>query len=366
MAETEIKNVKFWQFVAQGVVISALLMCLIVSANFFIDASEVIRPSINVQMARLSLHGNTVTTPLNYNERNYQVAVVDQMNEMPKTIVIGSSRGMFLGSEITGFEDLYNNCVSGACMEDYYALLGLYYQKYGSLPPRIIIETSPCVFYKDNPEARWVENDEYKTATNSFYSLLNGKNIVNTSEHESPFFSLSYFQHNLSVLRQNGLGAIKKEGVKVSTDISEKAELPDGSIRYESKLENQSEERLAGVKSTKGPVTYENADKMVELDADNVLEYENLIRYLKNCGTEIILYMQPFSVTQSHYIFDEKTNPIFEDVETYLRNLGDEQGIKVVGGYDARDFDISDELFIDFMHLDKTGTDIVWKTSFNQ
>lgn len=363
---TEILNKKFWVFILQGIIITALLLGLVASTNYIIDASEVIRPSINAQMARLSLDGNAVTTPLNYNERQYQVAVVDEMEELPGTIVIGCSRGMFLGREITGFDDLYNNCVSGACMEDYYALLGLYYRKFSSLPSRIIIETSPWVFYKDNPEARWVENAEYKSAAGLFYSLLNGKELVEDLDQENPFLSLSYFQHNVSVFRQSGMAAIKKDGVKISTDISEKAEYPDGSIRYEAKLEEPSEERLAGVKATNGAVTYENSDKMTELDANNIAEYEAILDYLEKNGVEIIIYMQPFSVTQSEYVFDKKTNIVFEDVERYLNDIAERKGIEIVGGYDARDFDISDEYFIDFMHLDKAGTKIVWDSSYEQ
>ena len=363
---TEILNKKFWNFIIQSVVISSLLFGLIATTNYVIDASEVIRHTVNFQMAQLSLAGNTVTVPLNYNERHYQVAVVEEMKEIPETVVIGSSRGMFLGKEITGFDDLYNNCVSGACIEDYYALLGLYYQKYSSMPSRVIIETSPWVFYKDNPEARWLENAEYEVAARTFYTLLNSKEINDDLEQENPYLSLYYFQHNSAIFRQNGIDAIKKKKVMISTDLSEKAEHSDGTIRYESKLENKSKERLAKVKATNGAVAYENVDKMDGLDADNISEYEKLLDYLKKCETEIIIYMQPFSDTQCYYIFDEKANPIFEDVENYLINLGNERGIAIVGGYDARDFNISDEYFIDYMHLDKAGNKIVWDSSYKQ
>lgn len=359
--KTEVLNKRFWLFILQTAIIASLMLGLIVATNYVIDASQVIRPSVNAKMAKLSLEGNAVTPPLNYNERLYQVAVVDEMEEIPGTVVIGCSRGMFLGREITGFDDLYNNCVSGACMEDYYALLGLYHQKFSAMPSRVIIETSPWVFYKDNPEARWMESVEYKAATGSLYSMLNGKEIVADLEQENPYLSLSYYQYNFATLWKSG---IKKEEVRISNDTSRKAEYSDGSIRYESKLEEQSEERLARVKATNGAVTYKNVDKMTELDAENVSEYEKLIDYLEKSGTEIIIYMQPFSETQCRYIYDEKTNLIFGDVEEYLINLGKKHGITIVGGYDSRDFEISDEYFIDFMHLDKVGTKNVWQSSY--
>lgn len=68
--------------------------------------------------------------------------------------------------------------------------------------------------------------------------------------------------------------------------ITEKAEYPDGTERYESKQEYPNKERLAKVKATNGAVTYENVDKMDGLDADNISEYEKLLDYLEKCKTE--------------------------------------------------------------------------------
>lgn len=102
---------------------------------------------------------------------------------------------------------------------------------------------------------------------------------------------------------------------------------------------------------------------MTELDDDKVSDYENLIDFLEKNGVEIEFFMQPFSVTQSESIYDEGTNPVFSDVEEYLREIGKQHSIRIIGGYDARDFDISDEDFIDFMHIDSAGTRIVWNTA---
>ena len=44
---------------------------------------------------------------------------------------------------------------------------------------------------------------------------------------------------------------IFKEDARVSDDVNEAADYSDGTIRYNSSMENESEERLAGVKATK-------------------------------------------------------------------------------------------------------------------
>lgn len=361
--KTEIQNKRFAAFVAQSAAVMLSVAALLAGVNYLVDASQVITSRSQIKMAQLALSGNVVAASENYNERVYQIAVVDEMDKIPETVVIGSSRGMFLGEKITGYENLYNNCVSGACLEDDYALLGLYYEKFEKFPGRVIIETSPWVFFGDNPEARWTENYAYRTSCKELYQMINGHALVSNVKKENPFFSVPYFQYNMSVLGEKGFQAIKGEPARVSTDSSEAAEYPDGSIRYESSLENAGEARLEAVRSTNGAVTYENVNNMTEMNKEDIQAYENLIARLLAENVEIIIYMQPFSVTQCRYIYDQNTNPAFSDVEAYIRSFGKRKGVKVIGGFDARNYDISDRDFIDFMHLDKNGTKIVWDSS---
>lgn len=367
---TELMSKEYTKFMAQVIIVVAIVLSLIAWINIQIDASQVLTPemAIHIQMAKLALDGNIVATPENYNERVYQVAIIDEMSYIPDTIVIGSSRGMFLGEEITGFDNLYNNCVSGACMEDYYALLGLYEQKFSTFPKRVIIETSPWVFFAENPETRWVRNDAYSSSARKLFKRINGYElitpVIKTAEKENPYFSISYFQYNFSVLMKKGLDAFNGELARVSTNEAELADYPDGSIRYDAKQENRSESRLARVKATNGGVNYEDVISMTVMSDDDIQSYENLINFLFDRETEIIIYMQPFSVTQCEYIYEQNTNPAFSMVEEYLHELGREKGIKVVGGYDSRKYNITDDDFIDYMHLDKIGTTVVWNTDF--
>ena len=348
-------------FTLQAAVYGVVVMGIVMGINAKIDGSSVITAKSHADMARLSLSGEVVAAPENYNERVYQVAVVDEMKAIPETVVVGSSRGMFLGEEITAYDAIYNNCVSGGGIYDYYALIGLYQRKYGCIPPRIIIETSPWVFFENNPENRWLENYRYRTSCLDFYKVINGKEKEIPSEkRENPYLSMAYFQYNRDILMENGMEAFAERKARVSDNNDEAADYSDGTIRYAVALEQRSEERLEKVRATNAGVTYQSVNNMTELSENKIAEYENLISYCQRQGTEVIIYMQPFSPTQCKYIYDEKTNLIFEDVEDYLIDVGLRYGIKVVGGYDARRFFLSDEAFIDYMHLDRSGTDSVW------
>lgn len=337
-----------------------VIMAIIIFINCSIDASSVINPRYT-EMAKLSLEGNIVAKPENYNERVYQVCIVEEMDEIPDVIVIGSSRGMFLGTEITGYQNLYNSCVSQACMEDAYALLGLYFYKFDRLPERVIIETSPWVFYDGNAEARWKEGGTYTECAMNFYELVNGDTIKSDVSTENPYLSISYFQYNIEKLIENGFRVFHEFEAKISTDPDEAADYPDGTIRYAASVENGSAERLQQVRqASSGACTYGNSHLMTEISAEKKTAYENMIAYLQDHGVEVIIYMQPFSATQCQYSFDDNMNPAYGLVEHYLRQLCDERGIRLIGGYDARSYGLTDENFIDNIHLDRAGNNIVW------
>lgn len=354
------KNKDFVKLILIAAIYGIAIFSIIIYVNISIDAASVIRPQ-HTELAKLALAGNTVSVPENYNDRVFQVCIVNNIKSMPETVVIGSSRGMFLGRDITGYTDIYNNCVSGACMDDYYALLGLYYDRFGVFPKRVIIEISPWIFYKNNKEARWKENQVYYQSACKLYKKINKANIPikNNFEIENPYISFSYFRYNLEQLLDKG-SKLFTEQAHISNDINEFAEYPDGTIRYAAELENENEKRLADVKATAGACEYEGSNKMVEIDSNKKRDYENLIDYLQASGSEVIIFMQPFSATQSYYCFDKNMNPGYSLVNDYIDAYAKEKGIEVHGGYDAKRFNFGDERFIDNIHLDKIGTNIIW------
>ena len=333
--------------------------------NYSIDNSHVWYWNYN-QLAKLALSDNLVAVPTNYNERQYQVAIVDQMEHYPNTIVIGSSRAFYLGTDITGIDDIYNNCVSGACMADYYALVGLYYKK-GVIPSTVIIEVSPWIFYGGNSEYRWRDVKQYKESYFEFYKVVNGTEISNYNYFDSSLslFSLPYFQYNLLVLRDIGTKAFERLPVKISDDLDEAADYPDGSFRYPAIFENKSSARTETVISTSsGPILYQGMNNMTDINVSLSNDFENLISYLVENNVNVVFFMSPFSKTQSEIIFDNNTNSAYSLVEDYIYSLADKYGCTVVGGYDSREYGLEDDQFIDNMHMDKEAIRTIWTTDY--
>ncbi len=345
-----------------ALIYGVVTIAFIIFVNVTIDASFVIRPQ-HMEMAQLALKGNVVAQPQNYNERVYQYCIVSNMSSIPETIVIGSSRGMFVGVEVTGYDSIYNNCVSGACVEDYYALLGLYYERFNRLPNRVIVEVSPWILYRDNPEGRWQEAEIYKNSALSFYRIVNGVDlqISKSVKTENPYISLPYFQYNVIQFKKNGFKTPSEEA-RISMDSSEAADFPDGTIRYDATLEKKNEERLKGVLATSGALDYQGSDNMMGVDDIKYGSFVNMIDFLQKQGIEVIIWMEPFSPIQCKYSFDENLNPGFFLAEKYIRELSQKRNIDVRGGYDSREWGLTDDQYIDSMHLDKEGVKFVWNS----
>ena len=356
---------RWFKFISCILICIALVVVLVVGVNVSVDASYAISSNSYDEAAKLQLEGNTIAFPTSYKQRVFQSAVVSQMETMPENIVIGSSRGMYLGKKITGYEDIYNNCVFGNGMEDYYALLGLYYREFGALPKHIIIEISPWVFYEDSEEFRWTENYEYRTAAENFYKVVTGEElkIPDQAENENMFVSLDYFKYNVDMIGVEGVSAFAHEEGHVSTDSTEFADLPDGTIRYKSTREEPSEKRYMKVLDGVGAVTYCDVDKMTEIGETKQGYFEAMIQYLLDNDIEVEFFLAPFSPTACTYIYDQNTNPVFDVVEDYLYEYAQEYDIQITGHYDAREVGARNWYFMDFMHPDKTTIKRVWQSN---
>ena len=88
---------------------------------------------------------------------------------------------------------------------------------------------------------------------------------------------------------------------------------------------------------------------------------KRLVRDLLDRGSEVVFFLAPFSPTQCAYSFDENLNPGFALAETWLRGLAGENGIRLIGGYDARNFGLTDDQYIDYSHPDREAVKIVWE-----
>ena len=100
---------------------------------------------------------------------------------------------------------------------------------------------------------------------------------------------------------------------------------------------------------------------------------EAVMKMIDNLPTDIT-YLVTFELSEQ-YKMDDVTKFVCDysiarpgpsDTFRYEAKLAKEKGIKVYGSYDARDWELTDNRFIDYMHLDKIGTNMIWNVNINK
>ena len=318
-------------------------------------------------IAKQSLQGKTIEIPANYNEREYQHQIIKHLSKIPDIIVIGSSRAMYLGKEILNKESVYNHCVSGAILMDYYAITGLYQNYWHKMPDNIIIELSPWIFSNISNECRWTENFNYCSAASNLYETITG-NSVNTvikNFFNNPLFSFKYFYTNLQkALNLQSIFGMPQSLIITQTcsAINNLTEMSDGTILYPKNLEQPGKERLQLVKLTSNkPVTYQDCHLMKGIDSELFKSFELLIEFLKKNNKKITFFLAPFSPSQHQYIIQHNSNPLFSVLEDNLKKFAKKNNIEVIGSYNPSPFNLQDENFIDFMHIDRNSIKEIWQ-----
>ena len=89
-------------------------------------------------------------------------------------------------------------------------------------------------------------------------------------------------------------------------------------------------------------------------------------------ATPLTLHQKKFNLLMGKYgegavrvpctgLMELVENENWDGAEDYLKELSEKEKIRLIGGYDARDFGLTDEQFIDYSHPDKDAIRTVWK-----
>lgn len=337
----------------------AALLATLGLVNYLIDPTNAFHPDFERSMAAAQAAGETVYYKTNYDERLFQELYIQQVDPAPETVVLGSSRSMLLGRDITGYDSFYNHSVSGAALEDYIALLGFYMEK-GQLPQRVILELSPWNFNDANTEARW---QAYASMYEKSYAVMQG-GVAGRSGPDlswTDLFSVALFQDSLTTLRTNGLAALEKAQPYTSLpDDTYYTRYGDGSIRYGREYREQPDEQiLQTIQDSIGGVIYGSLVGLDQVGNSKKAQFETLAAWLQDQGIEVIVYLSPLPPTIYDYCVTD-AYPALAQVEAYLRDQADVYGYTVRGSYDPSPMGLTDTDFYDCLHAKIESIDRIW------
>lgn len=341
-----------------AVALFAMLITVVI-ISYTEDPGGVFRNGYEQDIIDILISGKNAANVENYDERILQKYLINQYPRVVDAAVIGSSRIMQIrDSFIEKNENLLNNGVSGASIEDEIAIIWMYYYK-GNLPNYLIIGVDPWIFNTNNDQTRWYSiYDEY----NHGMELL--KLDSGNYNYSLPLDIQHEIKKTMSLISRDILFASLNKIVEgksidmyptdeINADVG--IRLTDGSISYPKKYRdrNYSEVNQLAQDYISGPIYSLNS--FVDINIDNKNKFIKLIDFLQNNDVRITFLLPPYHPIVYNEII---RNPQYSNVlavENMVKDIGKKKNITTIGSYDPSKQNFTSHDFSDGMHLNMQG-----------
>lgn len=275
------------------------LVCFMMYVNFTVDRSGIYQGDQYLRsVVEMLLGGQDITgyEQLNEQQRKILKILVNQLDQAPDTIVLGSSRIMQLDTQLAGLEEgqFFNCALTGA---DFYDVVGSFYlfDKAGKLPANLVIGVDPWLF-NTGAEATDARSDKELYAR----FLTEKLGIPQEYEAEDPnvmwtsLYSPSYFQSNISYLLQSRGNVEKPQPVEgdLYSQLTE-VKRHDGSLLYDKAFREQSQEAI-DASALYQTSNFSFVEYYTAVDEDRLEVFEAYLAYVKGLGVNVILILTPY------------------------------------------------------------------------
>lgn len=331
--------VKLW------LIISSVIL-IVVLFNLCVDSLGLFSSRLNTP-AKLLADGKIVSLQGNVDERRFRELTINNLPKESDYIAIGSSRIMQLRQAmiLDGNYSFYNYGMSGASLEDYLALLEIHFEKFGHFPKNVIFGIDPWIFNKHNGQSRYTTiEEEYKKMLNVL-GLKKDKQIKSSKVEK--LFSVEYVKENLRFL-QNNKDDFRGYEALSNTKQNKQFYETDGSIQYayKSRYPDPQKTMEAAKKFVSGKVY-----SMEEFrQFDNIELFETFIKYLQKNSTKVYFYLPPYHPFVYDYVASNPKYKIIIEVENYLAKFAYENNILLLGSYNPKKYNFTNDDFFDGMH----------------
>ena len=317
--------------------------------NYVVDSFGLISKNSYLDKAAKELaNGKIVAGLKNFDERIFRKKIIENLQDPPQWIAIGSSRIMQLRKRffLENNQTFQNLAVSGASLEDYMALIQVYKNHFKKLPKNIIFGIDPWIFNKYNGQNRYLSLvNEY----NQFLQTIgyNNKKIKkNIFNNYIKLLSIEYLKENIKFIINNVNNELKGYYIVNSINIDDYLREPDGSIQYPYRERYPNKEQVIKKAIAYGkPPIYSllNFKNM-----SNLLIFERFINYLLEHNVKVYFCLPPYNPLAYNSII--KHYPIIINVEYYLKSFANKHNILVIGSYNPYDINLTIDDFFDGMH----------------
>ncbi|MXV39016.1 hypothetical protein GO491_10080 [Flavobacteriaceae bacterium Ap0902] len=333
------------KYFIRKIIYSALpILILLVGINYIGDAAKIFNKKYEKEISKIILDGNFVTNITNYDDRILQRELIKGMSQPPQLLILGSSRTMLINSSYFSNQNIFNNSVSGASMEDIVAILNIYKTYHHSYPSKIIIGIDPWLFNENNGQNRW-------KSIASFYEPRDRININSLYKYKQ-LLSLSYFQASLKtlpdVLAKNSRPLITK--IKYNQT---NTKLNDGSLVYGESFRNATQNDIDA------KIDHFIIGNIYSLGNFNVIseklwsEFESLVKNLKTSNVQVEFFLAPYPPKVYDKVSIDYPNVL--KTESQIEEFAMNNKIKIYGTFNPYKLGFDNTYFYDGMHCKENG-----------
>ncbi|MEI8013108.1 MAG: hypothetical protein WCI27_11645, partial [Candidatus Omnitrophota bacterium] len=330
------------------------LMVIIGAVNYGVDPASLFHSGEEARMARVLLEGGQVRIGSNFDERIFQRNFILNLKDPRDTVILGSSRSLGVDRTIVPSGSLFNSSVSGASLEDFLAVYGLY-RECGKLPKTLILSLDPWLLNKNNGQVRY--RSLYLEYARLIKLLDGGGRVpaMNPLYKMAELFSVTYFQNALKVgvrklIARRGVGEVASGAQE--TGNSESVKMPDGSMSdtmfTAAQQAGQADEEAVKYASEKD--VYSLA-RFFEMDPRLKNLFERFVARVRQDGVKVVFLFSPYHPLAYEKMAVRLDTRIILDCEKYFRDFAGREDILVIGSYDPRRCGFVNSDFMDGMHL---------------
>ncbi len=346
------------------------ILLMLVIVNFAVDPSNSFRTSdFERQLADWINNGYNIEGIYDFDERIFQEFCIEKFKERKEVIVLGSSRGIQINQEMFFGKTFFNNCVSGASLEDLMAVYNIY-DRCNLNPDIIILSIDPWMFNKNNDQTRWMSiSDEYWQLKNKmgfktalFKKILFNKTVFKIKKY-SNVFSISHFQHSIHILLEYKGLEYKKNIIKTLNSNGEtNFKISDGSINYGPHITKKTQDEIKkGVLYEIAKKNYFGLNNFKKLNPRLKNDFEKFIEYLESKNVKVVILLFPYHPIYYKSIENNPNLNLVPETEIYLKKFAEENSIDIYGSYNPNIYDLNDSDFYDEMHLKKENIPSIFK-----
>ncbi len=329
-----------------------ILLSLIALFNYTVDSAGLFhRSNVMHKAAQELLKGNIVAGLGDeaFDDRQFQISLIQLLQKRVKTIALGSSRTKELRSQyLDNNNSFFNHAVNGATLQDYIAILGAYKKFQGYLPKRVILGVDPWILNKNNGRIRWKNIQNY-AAFSRLMMHQHSKKHNESRFHFKKYQELLNYAYTIANIRFfiETLKRNKDYYIVPTTMTDDFLRAPDGSIYYpfSTRQANVEQVALSAKKYTQG---YVYGLENFKYD-DTKKSFSLLIHNLQAAGVKVILFLAPYNPI-TYDILAKKEKYKLKEVQGYFQTFAKKENLQIVGSYNPHDFNLTTKDFFDGMH----------------